>query len=113
VIIDGAFCALGLIPSTRPTTADVFGSIQLDYKLALNILGVAIFATLFWLTARRGVTDRVCGMKVDRAKAVTTEFGGRTHYFCSKHCLNAFEADPDEYLGGNAPALPIPAHADH
>jgi uncharacterized membrane protein YraQ (UPF0718 family) len=113
VIIDGAFSALGLIPSTRPTTADVFGSIQLDYKLALNILGVAIFATLFWLTARRGVTDRVCGMKVDRAKAVTTEFGGRTHYFCSKHCLNAFEADPDEYLGGNAPALPIPAHADH
>ncbi len=47
-------------------------------------------------------------MKVDRAKAVTTEFGGRTYYFCSKHCLHAFEADPDKYLGGNAPALPIP-----
>jgi YHS domain-containing protein len=53
-----------------------------------------VFAALFWLTARRGATDPVCGMKVDRHGAVTKEFGGETFYFCSERCLHAFEADP-------------------
>ena len=52
-----------------------------------------IFAVLFWLTARRGATDPVCGMKVDREKALTKELDGETHYFCSTHCLHAFEAE--------------------
>ena len=73
-----------------------------------------IFAVLFWLTARRGATDPVCGMKVDRDKAVTKEFGGETYYFCSTHCLHAFEADPEKYLHGNAPAdHGHAAHAHH
>jgi hypothetical protein len=51
--VDGLFSALDLIPSgARPTRDDIFGSIQLDYKLVLNVLGLAIFATLFRLTAR-------------------------------------------------------------
>src|SRR3954471_18724694 len=37
LIIDLVFGALGLIPSTRPTRSDIFGSIEVDYKLALNI----------------------------------------------------------------------------
>jgi uncharacterized membrane protein YraQ (UPF0718 family)/YHS domain-containing protein len=93
LIVDAIFSALGLIPTgPRPTRADIFSSVQLDYKLALNLLGVAIFAAMFWLTARRGATDPVCGMRVDRAKAVTKEFGGETYYFCSDHCLHAFDA---------------------
>jgi YHS domain-containing protein len=52
-----------------------------------------IFGALFWLTARRGATDPVCGMKVDRHKAVTTTAAGRTFYFCSAHCLHTFEAE--------------------
>jgi len=105
LIIDGAFSALGLIPAVRPSTADVFGSIQVDYKLALNILGVVVFAALFWLTARRDVTDSVCGMKVDRSKALTADHEGTTHYFCSEHCRASFEADPEAYTrpgGGRA-----------
>jgi uncharacterized membrane protein YraQ (UPF0718 family)/YHS domain-containing protein len=94
LIVDGIFSALGLIPTgPRPTRADIFSSIQVNYKLALNVLGLAIFAAMFWLTARRGATDPVCGMKVDRAKAVAKEFGGETYYFCSEHCLHAFEAE--------------------
>jgi uncharacterized membrane protein YraQ (UPF0718 family) len=51
--VDGLFSALGLIPTgPRPTRADIFGSVQLDYKLVLNVLGLAIFSVLFWLTAR-------------------------------------------------------------
>src|SRR5437763_14038713 len=41
LIVDLVFSALGLIPhGARPTRGDVFGSIQLDYKLALNLVGV-------------------------------------------------------------------------
>ncbi len=96
LLVSGLFSALGLIPSgPRPTRADIFSGIQVNYKLGLNVLGLAIFAAMFWLTARRGATDPVCGMKVDRAKAVTTEHAGKTYYFCSPHCLHSFQADPD------------------
>jgi uncharacterized membrane protein YraQ (UPF0718 family) len=98
LVVDGIFSALGLIPTgPRPTRADIFSSITLNYKLALNLLGLAIFIALFWLTARRGATDPVCGMKVDRQKAVTKEIGDQTYYFCSTHCLHAFEADLGRY----------------
>ncbi len=54
LIVDGLFGALGLIPSgPRPTRSDIFGSIEIDYKLALNIIALAIFAILLSLTARR------------------------------------------------------------
>jgi uncharacterized membrane protein YraQ (UPF0718 family)/YHS domain-containing protein len=92
LVIDLAFGALGLLPHARPTRAGVFGSIQVDYKLALNVAATAIFAALFWLTVRRGATDPVCGMKVDRAKAVTAERDGRALYFCSEHCRSEFAA---------------------
>ncbi|MDX6368897.1 MAG: uncharacterized protein QOG93_399 [Gaiellaceae bacterium] len=92
LIVDLLFSGAGLIPTgRRPSRADVFGSIQLDYKLALNVLGLVIFALLFWLTARRGATDPVCGMQVDRDKALRVEHGGRTHFFCSAHCRDEFE----------------------
>ncbi len=97
--VDGLFSATNLIPTTRPSRDDIFGSVQLDYKLVLNVIALVVFAALFWLTARRDVTDPVCGMRVDRAKAVTKEFGGRTFYFCSEHCLHTFEVDPERYPG--------------
>jgi YHS domain-containing protein len=99
LIVDAIFSALGLIPTgPRPTRADIFSGIHVDYKLALNLLGVVIFAVLFWLTARRGATDPVCGMKVDREKAATKEVAGEIHHFCSAGCLQAFEAEPERYV---------------
>jgi uncharacterized protein len=93
LVVDGLFSLLGAIPSgARPTREDIFGQVQVDYKLALNVLGLAIFAALFLLTRRRGATDPVCGMKVDRAKALTAERDGHTFYFCSEHCMHGFEA---------------------
>jgi uncharacterized membrane protein YraQ (UPF0718 family) len=58
--VDGLFGLAGLIPTDRPTRADVFGSVQVDYKLFLNLLGAAIFVTLFWLT-RRGTQHAHAG----------------------------------------------------
>ncbi|MDQ6732480.1 MAG: permease [Actinomycetota bacterium] len=111
LIVDALFSGLGIIPHVRPTRGDIFGSVKVDYKLFTNILGIGIFATLFWLTTRRGATDPVCGMKVDRHKAVTMDFAGETHDFCSEHCLHAFEVEPGKYLHSDAPA--DPAHAAH
>jgi uncharacterized membrane protein YraQ (UPF0718 family)/YHS domain-containing protein len=93
LVVDALFSGLDLIPSgPRPTRSDIFGSISVDYKLFLNLVGIAIFIALFRLTMRRGATDPVCGMKIDKSTAVTKEFGGRTFYFCSDHCLHAFES---------------------
>jgi YHS domain-containing protein len=89
--VDAAFDALGLIPGgARPSRGEVFGSLAVDYKLVLNLLGLAIFTALFWMTRRRGARDPVCGMRVDRAKALRLQDGGETLYFCSEHCLQAF-----------------------
>ncbi|MDX6590621.1 MAG: uncharacterized protein QOI84_1895 [Solirubrobacterales bacterium] len=94
LIVDGLFSAANLIPTgPRPSRADIFGSVQLDYKLVLNLLALVVFAALIWITIRRGTTDPMCGMKVDRAKAVRKDFGGETFYFCSEHCLHAYEAE--------------------
>ena len=50
--VNGIFSAAGLIPQTRPSRADIFGSVALNYKLFTNILGLAVFAALFALTMR-------------------------------------------------------------
>ena len=42
--------------------------------------------------ASRGATDPVCGMRVDRDKALRRDAGGETLYFCSEHCLQEFDA---------------------
>jgi Cu+-exporting ATPase len=42
--------------------------------------------------------DVVCGMQVEPAKAAaTSQFGGKTYYFCSKECKQTFDANPSEY----------------
>jgi len=44
------------------------------------------------------VTDPVCGMRIDADDAVATaEHEGKTYYFCSQACHDAFVADPDSY----------------
>jgi hypothetical protein len=49
LIVHLLFGALGLIPDVRPTTEDVFGGIEVDYKLVLNVVATVIFVALFAL----------------------------------------------------------------
>ena len=43
--------------------------------------------------------DVVCGMQVDPAKAAaTTEYKGKTYYFCAKICKTKFDANPSQYV---------------
>ena len=91
LVVQVAFDGLGLIPTGHPARAEIFGKVEVDYKLALNVVATAVFATLFWLTVRRGATDPVCGMKVDRAKALRATANGRTFFFCSEGCRAEFQ----------------------
>jgi uncharacterized membrane protein YraQ (UPF0718 family)/YHS domain-containing protein len=92
LVIDGIFSAAGLIPSVHPKRSDVFQPVGLDYKLVLNVLGLLVFGAFFGLTMRRGATDPVCGMTVDRAKARTSVRDGVRYYFCGEGCRQSFES---------------------
>jgi uncharacterized protein len=96
LLVNALFSLGGLIPHARPTRADIFSGISVDYKLFTNIAGLAIFLALFALTMRRGATDPVCGMKVDRQSAVQIQHEGHTVYLCSEHCARELaNAQPD------------------
>ena len=44
--------------------------------------------------------DPVCKMDVDEKTAkFTTEYKGKTYYFCAPGCKKAFEENPKEYVG--------------
>lgn len=43
-------------------------------------------------------TDPVCGMHVDEHKAMAKAvYHGRTYYFCSSDCHEAFNREPAKY----------------
>ena len=42
--------------------------------------------------------DPVCKMQVDEKKAVaTSEYNGKTYYFCAADCKKAFDSDPQSW----------------
>jgi uncharacterized protein len=107
LVTDGLFSLAGLIPTgPRPSRGDVFGTVSLDYKLALNVLGLIVFGAFLGLTSRRGATDPTCGMRVDMARAIHMELGGESFYFCSAHCRQAFELSPERRLAPRTVAGP-------
>jgi P-type Cu+ transporter len=57
--------------------------------------------------------DPVCGMSVDPHTAKhRRDHGGRPYYFCSAHCAQKFEAEPQTYLRPDgAKARPAPKEA--
>jgi Cu+-exporting ATPase len=47
------------------------------------------------------VTDPVCNMIIDEKDAVaTSDYRGGTYYFCTEHCKESFDHDPEAYLSG-------------
>ncbi|HUE85244.1 MAG TPA: YHS domain-containing protein [Vicinamibacterales bacterium] len=42
--------------------------------------------------------DVICGMQVDPAKAAgSSEYNGKTYYFCSQSCKTKFDANPAQF----------------
>lgn len=49
-------------------------------------------------------TDPVCGMSVEPSEApARIEHEGVTYYFCCQACRDAFQAQPEQYIGAEAP----------
>jgi len=48
--------------------------------------------------APKEAQDPVCGMTVETATAVTSEFKGKTYYFCSLDDKKEFEKAPATYI---------------
>jgi Cu+-exporting ATPase len=43
--------------------------------------------------------DPVCEMEITAEEAAgTSDYKGRTYYFCSPGCKRSFEKDPEKYL---------------
>jgi Cu+-exporting ATPase len=55
------------------------------------------------------VRDPVCGMDIEESKAAgSSEYKGRTFYFCVGTCKEKFDSAPDQYIGGAAQPSPLP-----
>jgi uncharacterized protein len=70
LVVDGVFALAGLIPETRPTRAEIFEPIELDYKLVLNLIALLAFAALMYMSRRRGA-----GMRAERSQAALPSAG--------------------------------------
>jgi Cu+-exporting ATPase len=52
-------------------------------------------------SSTRTSKDPVCGMTVaEETSAGTSEYDGKTYYFCSAGCRESFEKEPEKYLKG-------------
>ncbi len=68
LVVNGLFGAAGLIPHARPTRAEVFTPVTVDYRLFANIIALAVFAALFGLTARERLGGPVGPAAADDAR---------------------------------------------
>jgi len=42
--------------------------------------------------------DPICGMNIDKCDGLRTEYKGELYYFCSVHCQETFEKEPEKYI---------------
>ncbi|MGB9857382.1 MAG: copper-translocating P-type ATPase [Dictyoglomaceae bacterium] len=60
------------------------------------------------------VKDPVCGMEIDeRSTKFSTEYLGKTYFFCSENCKSKFEANPKHYIEKLIQATHIRHTHDH
>lgn len=131
LIVDAVFTALNAVPANRNVT--IFATaISWNYDTFLNIgflLLIAVLGIRFLRTGGvamlkemevapdqrlPGTFDPVCGMSVDAVRAPSTTHDGIAYFFCSDGCRQAFQRDPERYVGAQ-PDEPsgAAAHAHH
>ena len=60
------------------------------------------------------LTDPVCGMAAGPESAGGAyEYKGQTYYFCSRHCKQKFQADPERFLSKLSEAAKQPSEIKH
>lgn len=56
--------------------------------------------------------DPICGMTVEESRAAGSSVcKGETYYFCSMHCKETFDKDPESYIGEKGAAAPKASEA--
>jgi YHS domain-containing protein/uncharacterized membrane protein YraQ (UPF0718 family) len=102
---EGIFSAFDVVPSRR-TFSVSSAHFSWNYTTFLNIIFIGLAIGVWWLARNRArfggdtgyAIDPVCGMQVRTNDApATAQHTGHTLYFCSDHCREKFEADPDRY----------------
>jgi len=115
------FGALGQVPTARPAHPVPVG-FQWNYTTVLNLVFLVVFAALYWLyrnrerlgSGGRYAIDPVCGMQVETSLAPAHAMHrGRPVYFCSDHCRDRFQSDPDRFARGAGELEPMPMGDDH
>ena len=83
-------------------------------RLAFEVTAALLFCAygvdelMETVTAPEKQIDPICGMTVDPSSAAgSTEYEGKTYYFCSTHCLHKFKQDPGSYLAQTS-SIPMP-----
>ena len=102
---------------------DVWG---LNYTTVLDFIALAVFAGLYWLYRNRDrfgggaayAKDPVCGMQVEKAHpGAVARHDGDTVYFCSDHCRQKYDANPQRYASATNGRADQPDyggdHAEH
>jgi phosphatidylglycerol:prolipoprotein diacylglycerol transferase len=78
-----------------------FGMTEYQWiSLALVILGTGLllYRTKLIKEEKSMAKDPVCGMDVEEQKAAgTSQYGGRSYFFCSKSCKEKFDRNPEQY----------------
>jgi uncharacterized membrane protein YraQ (UPF0718 family)/YHS domain-containing protein len=106
--VQGVFSAFDAVPSRPAGEGIVTTHFEWDYTTFLNIAFIAVAGALYWLYRQRGrlgggagyAIDPVCGMQVRTADApATARRGGRRIHFCSDHCRERFDRDPERFSG--------------
>ncbi|MBI5124893.1 MAG: efflux RND transporter periplasmic adaptor subunit, partial [Planctomycetes bacterium] len=57
-----------------------------------------LFSARVWVYKETATTDLVCSMSLEKAKAVSYRYQGKTYYFCCDECKRKFKKNPDKYL---------------
>jgi hypothetical protein len=103
LITELLFRGAGLVPTARPTTVAP-AHFSWNYTTYLNLVFLAFFGILYWLSRNRArwgggepyARDPVCGMQVRTAQApATVVHAGERYSFCSDRCAERFEKGLD------------------
>ncbi len=94
--VEGLFALFGGVPGARPDTI-VETRFEWNYTTVLDIVFIAVFGLLLWLSRNRErlgggqayAIDPVCGMQVEIAHAPARR---GEHVFCSDRCAARFDA---------------------
>jgi YHS domain-containing protein/uncharacterized membrane protein YraQ (UPF0718 family) len=104
--VEGLFAILGWIPHGQHGEV-VHARFSWNYTTFLNFAFLVVFGVLYWLYRNRErlgggqgyALDPVCGMQVQTANAPAHRRHGAVDvWFCSDHCGERFDSDPERYL---------------